>query len=561
MTKLLFALIIVVITGEARSATINVNPGDSVAAAVQSAQPGDTINGVKVGLLVPFCTNVPINKPLTITGYFRSSDNAYAFLAKPGGNNVTITGITCEGLLVGSFDNFHPTGWRIVGNRFMGRNQPGTPFGVGQWAVIGSNSSGGFVDCKITDNVFDPIEPWAGIYFYGRDVGAQPYRNVEIAYNQFFNTVNPAKPASWGRCIKIFGEGADQQATFPEGGDNTAKLWARDLWIHHNHFKAVRGMAIEKQDGDVACKIEDNYFEQSSPFGNDPQANGDNWAYSIVSARSVDEIIQRNFIDCRLPAGVNIGTMRVACEGGGCRQKIIDNYIIGNGPNVSPDGAGNLSIPINGTRASGEVKNNRIVNMPLPGNNTRVGAHSDIQNNGPNVALTWDINRPRPVPRTGQQPPVQIITVAATPNADGSLALVWSTASAGPYAISAKTSSGADPVKLIGQTPDKSVVLIGGHPGWEYNVAIASTGGATGSVRVRVAGDPNTTAPENDLKIKTVPPPTDDIASLKVQLAKAQADLVAAQQAGGVKDAKIMQLEVQVRDLTAKVAAAKAALQ
>lgn len=479
--------------------------GDNLQAKFDAAPEGSTVrfNGA-----VTTGASVVLRKSVTVTGSqghkLKSSPGQYAFSVEA--NNITFTGLDFEGNLIKMFKAGHPDGLVVTKNKLAGKI--GAPGPMGQndggiiaWGIGNRQHDAAPTNCKITNNIFDPIESWTAIFGCG-------WQNVEIAYNEFRHRKTPSNPNSMGRCIKLFGQGADDPS-LPYGADNRARLWPKRMWIHHNYFGKVRGFAIEKQDGGVDDVIEDNYYEETDPSGTFP-ADYDNWAFSIVSGSSVDEIVRRNYLDCRLPSGItNKSSFRVAGEGGGCRQQYIDNFIIGNGPNMTPD-TGNSSVAINGANGTAQVWGNRIVNMAAPyaSHGARMfGPNNgpyDQALNGPNTQLSWDTNRPPPSAGGSTPTPPNPILLALKANQDGSITAAWSGVSLPSYQVSAKTAQGSDPWKVIGSVTTQGCILVDGHPGWEYSILVEGVGSAI----VRVAGDPNSQAPVNDLKFKSSVPPT-----------------------------------------------------
>jgi len=341
-----------------------------------------------------------------------------------------------------------------------------------------------------------------------------------------------------------------------DGGRPTGIKWdgksasVTDAIIRSNLFSGLRGMGVEFQTRHVRTIIEDNYYEKPVLLpgprriinGKEIGPNDDVFAFSTPwdADGTVGCIIRRNYFDCGDTASIGDG-VRNLIEGGGHGTIIEENYF--------KEGTSYwVGIDITHGNSDGVIRNNWLAGRAKTGHNIR-GAGARWQQSGNSstkpAVFGWDVNRPKPGPGTPGpvDPPAPTIAVGATPNADGSLSLAWTTSVAGPYTLSAKTSNGGDPVKVIGTTPDKSVVLIDGHSGWEYTITTTS-GSASGSVKVRVAGDPTAPGPVNELKIRTGTPPTDDVAELKKQLAEAEAEIIRLQgkiTAGAASAGKLQQ--------------------
>ncbi|WP_428940074.1 right-handed parallel beta-helix repeat-containing protein [Fontivita pretiosa] len=220
----------------------------------------------------------------------------------------------------------------------------------------------GLRNSRITNNTFNPINGDNGIYGYNWD-------NLVIANNEFYNG---------------------------NEGIHLIAHWdpSPNLLIEQNYFSGLRRMGIEIQGGGVNTIIQDNFYENPSlsPRYND---NLSCFAYSIICDRSQNTIVRRNTsIAPQRPDGTGV---RVIFELGGFNLQAYDNYSYG----------GNHVVAVNGTNATGVVRDNRFSNYLIGPSNAN-GAKVVFINNGPNVPLTWDINRGRPYPnqRFGEAPPV-----------------------------------------------------------------------------------------------------------------------------------------------------------
>lgn len=210
----------------------------------------------------------------------------------------------------------------------------------------------GLRNTKITNNYFDPIHGDNGVYGYYWD-------NLTIANNSF---------TDGNEGIHIIDH------------SNSSK----NLLIEQNYFSGLHRMGIEYQGGGWNTVVQDNYYENPVLFGSVSQ-NLDVFAYSIVADRSHNTVVRRNYAKgTERPDGFGVREMY---ELGGTDLDMYDNYSEG-GYNV---------IAVNGTNATGNAHDNKILNYLTPPYNAN-GAHVQFSNNGPNVQLTWDINRPKPGP-------------------------------------------------------------------------------------------------------------------------------------------------------------------
>jgi hypothetical protein len=205
---------------------------------------------------------------------------------------------------------------------------------------------------QITNNVFSPFNMENGIYGYY-------WNNLLIANNAFIGGI----------------EGMHLVNHDDKG---------RDLVVEQNYFANVRRMAIEYQAGGWNTIVQDNYYE-NPVLTTDVNKNLSTFAYSIVADRSQNTITRRNVADApERPDGTGV---RVMFELGGFNIQCYDNYSVG-GLNV---------IAVNGTRATGVARDNRISNY-LHGPYNANGATAQFANNTANTTLTWNMNRGKPGP-------------------------------------------------------------------------------------------------------------------------------------------------------------------
>ncbi|WP_428940486.1 NPCBM/NEW2 domain-containing protein [Fontivita pretiosa] len=245
----------------------------------------------------------------------------------------------------------------------------------GSWWWNGVEFTTGLRNSQITNNRFTSIAGDNGIFGYYWD-------NLRIANNEFLN--------------------GNEGIHVIDHSDNS-----RNLLIEQNYFAYLRRMGIEYQGGGHNTIIQDNFYEKPVMSGNFHD-NDSTFAYSIIADRSVGTIVRRNTsIAPERPDGTGV---RVIFEIGGDNALIEDNYSVGGNHVVAAnDFLGSTSVL---------VRNNRFVGYRIGPS----GRNLTSINNGPDVQLTWDINRGRPGPNrrfggTGadNNPPVGEPTDPTTP--------------------------------------------------------------------------------------------------------------------------------------------------
>jgi hypothetical protein len=211
----------------------------------------------------------------------------------------------------------------------------------------------GLADSRITNSVFSPIRGDNGVYGYN-------WSNVVIANNHFLD------------------------------GNEGIHLIAHDdasknLLIEQNYFSGLRRMGVEIQGGGNNTVVQDNYYEKPV-MTRKTDDNNDTFAYSIISDRSKGTRVRRNTsIAPERPDGIGV---RIIFELGGDDVVCEDNY--------SVDGN---HVAILNTSRNGKIVNNRFGGFREAASAYGGRAHNAVvQNNGPRVSLTWNINRGKPGP-------------------------------------------------------------------------------------------------------------------------------------------------------------------
>ena len=370
-------------------ATINVNDfgarandgGDdraAVLAAMNASKAGDTI--LFPGGTYNISSAMPTKGDRTYTG-----QNG-ATLVNNGGdrvifhiseNNVRINRLTLQGQGIETS--------RGDGQMVAGLNVDNVKFNVtGRGNITGLEFGTGLRNSSITNNSFF-IGGENGIYGYYWD-------NLVIANNEFLNP-----PGDWGgEGIHVIDCGTD----------------SRNLLVEQNYFSGLHRMGIEYQGGGNNTIIQDNYYENPVVFPNF-NSNNDTFAYSIICDKSVNTITRRNFSRTYNRAD-GVGT-RIVFEIGGNGAITEDNYSDG----------GNHVVSVNGGSGA-QVRNNKFVGYLQGPGVGGSGRNATFYNNGPNVNLTWDINRGRPYPnrRYGNTPLPPPPSTETAPDAPTGLAAV-----------------------------------------------------------------------------------------------------------------------------------------
>ncbi len=317
-------------------ATLNVSGGGTI-----KLTPGETYTDV-IGLISPYSA-LPNNTSLVCDGpapaiIAYSSNQGYAMKSVSAGQSFKRIRFTNGGLFLESAgcQNVTVDNCEFAQSVTTGPKQCGLELSSpGQSAVI-------------TNNLFAGTNKSLALY-----AGAGG-TNCTVANNEFINVFSG-----------IHWDG---------GGTNTL--------IEQNYGTGITGQFIELQGNPVDLVVQDNDYEKPTH-----EVNGSKYAYSIPVEGGKNIIVRRNRSRAPKNADVTNGeTTRIVFElGGKYGVDASDNYSDG----------GNDVVAINGAGATGKVHDNRFANYHhMTGNNN--GATCTLTNNGPNVVLTWDINRERP---------------------------------------------------------------------------------------------------------------------------------------------------------------------
>lgn len=330
-----------------------VRPGDNVHFINLSSKPGDTIRFEGV---IELDKTLIALRSRTYTGgtVVAPPDNrSHAFMPqRHGGGGFTIEGVTIIGRAVkieregGWTDNV------TIRNCHIRDLIGGSP---DHHSIFITN---GAENLLIERNVFENIYGENGILGYG-------FRNVRIVENRF-----------------------DRVA---EGIHYLSHVGPSDgLYIQRNGFTRIRRMAVEIQgQGDTQnVVVEDNYY--ADPDMKDADMDSI-FALSVVPETARGVVIRRNYIEsyerpdgigCRI--GIEVAGNR---DGPGPGPLVEENWIRGT----------NHSIALTTSRDA-IVRNNRVEDALMPPSVTvRRWVHNEtIENNGPNVKLSW-------VPETQRQ--------------------------------------------------------------------------------------------------------------------------------------------------------------
>ncbi|HMB96074.1 MAG TPA: right-handed parallel beta-helix repeat-containing protein, partial [Tepidisphaeraceae bacterium] len=339
----------------------------------------------------------------------------------------------------------------------------------------------GLQNSKITNNLFTGNSGGGfGIYGYN-------YNNLTLANNEFVSTTAAAHIDAQG-----------------SAGQNNNK----NLLAEQNYMIGMKGMGFEFQGNAIGVIVQDNWFEHPN-LSTTPSQNTNSMAFSLILDKAQNIVAQRNTVIApERPDGLGC---RVGFEIGGDNSLVTDNYI--NGINITVadnDGEGTGSVI---------VKNNKFTNFlqhdyqsfPTP---TRTYSSS---NNGPDVQLTWDINRDKPQRnvRYGTTPPPTIpttdqlpngFTLTATPTDSQTINFNVSNVPQGAETITIACIStvgrevGAKVGPIFISKTFATISQSGYHPGWQitlFAIALDVNGKvlSESSTALKMPGDPTTPWP------------------------------------------------------------------
>lgn len=288
---------------------------------------------------------------------FPSGPQGYAHLIN--GDNFALRGCTLNG--GGIF--FQKKGGRntniVLDNNVFNLNAYGQ-----ELCAVTFNS--GLSNAKITNNRFTGYQGSFALYGYG-------YDNLTIANNEFDAITAACHIDSFGGCS--------------------------GLLFEQNWANALRGMFLElqtqggTQPSASHVTVQDNWNENADVNGASVNQRKNIMGLSVPLDKGEYIGVRRNYINStQRPDGVGM-VIGIECGGGtdGINATIVeDNCIIGtNDWAAMNDGVGPAYVLLQNNRASGQIKG-------------PTQAHPDASRifqqitNGPNVALTWDVNRGRP---------------------------------------------------------------------------------------------------------------------------------------------------------------------
>lgn len=212
----------------------------------------------------------------------------------------------------------------------------------------------GLNNSKISNNLFTGYTGGFGIYGYN-------YNGLTINNNEFVNITA-------GMHIDAFG-----------GSGN--------LVVQANYLTGVKGMGLEFQGTATNLKFLDNWYEKPN-LSTNFNANKTTFAYSLILDKSKDIVIARNVVLApERPDGVGC---RVGFEVGGDNAMVEDNYVNGiNHVVAMNDGVGSASVTVRNNRFANYLQG---ISNAFPASNRTLTQY----NNGPDVQLSWDINRGHP---------------------------------------------------------------------------------------------------------------------------------------------------------------------
>lgn len=253
------------------------------------------------------------------------------------------------------------------------------------WGGAGITFTSGLKNSRITNNLFRD-HPGHPVYGYN-------YGGLTVANNELINN---------GGGIHI-----------------DARISSDGLTIDQNVTTGSSGIGYETQGSGQNVVVTDNYWDK--PNIKNPNDCG---AFSLILDMGKNITIQRNTVLGQQTINSSTQCPRYSFEVGGDNTLASDNYINGAWDSFVNNDA-NLT-------TSTTVKDNKIMNCGLmphisfPSSTAPI-RKMDASNNGPNVNLTWDINRerpgrnkrlgttPTPTPSPTIVPPAPTVTVTIIP--------------------------------------------------------------------------------------------------------------------------------------------------
>ena len=344
----------------------------AVMAAVKAAHGGDTL---KFGAgRYDFDSRVEIRVGLDIVGDGRSSttvrarDGIHAFWFRYAGLHVSEITFDGGAFLLDRGDGIPLDDIRFNNCDFVHFNR-GSDIGCGSGAIgaVGYQIN----NASITNCSFRDSPGAMAIYFWTGD-------NWTITDNEFINTNGAFKT-------------------------NNAGITTHNFVMSRNYWSGTSRMGVELQGQVDGFWFEDNYYENPVLSSNyDDNLSTMAWSVIYHGDQTRNVFLRRNTVKApQRPDGTGVRQVFEAGNG----ATITDNYIDGIGTFLSVFMGDSAKLVDADAIAPSVVMNNRVRDVKW-GIGHAYGQHerkATFANNTPDVALPWDINRPRPGPNRGQR--------------------------------------------------------------------------------------------------------------------------------------------------------------
>lgn len=362
----------------------NLDPTSNVVAFLANALPGDTLHFASGVYNLP---RVVIRDGISLSGEAGAIINGPIadFIATIAGNNINISGLTFVAGSIFDFGNSTRTNVNIAKCTF---NVTG----------CGILITHGITKSNFTWNIFNLAGAALGIKNW---VEAPPESSKQNPAS--YNALRPRSWLQWtvtdnefvgsetysGQCEGIHIR-ADTAA--PPGPDN-GPGYSSGLVFARNRMRGISRCGLEYQGGGSGSIIEDNIFEKPT-LSHIRAVNDGSMGLSCAADAAVGMIIRRNKVDGTGSKAMDGVGVRNGIEGTGHGTLITDNLVI----------ECDAAIDLNNSHDGASIVHNKLINN---GNGNRaiaiqtaVGQAVNITDDGPDVALTWDSNRPWPINST-----------------------------------------------------------------------------------------------------------------------------------------------------------------
>jgi hypothetical protein len=345
----------------------------AVIAAVRAGRAGDTLQ-FGAGQY-DFNSRVEIRYGVTIQGAGRGSttirarDGIHSFYFRNSG--LRVNDITFDG---GAFfldrgDGVAMDDIRINNSDFVHFNR-GSDIGTGSGAI----GAPGYTvnNLSITNCSFRDSAGAMGMYIHKGD-------NWNITDNEFITTAGGIKSNNHGETV-------------------------HNIRIQRNYWSNTSRMGVELQGQVDGFWFEDNYYE-NPVLSSNYNDNLSTIAWSVIyhGNQTRDQHLRRNTVKApQRPDGTGV---RQAFEAGN-NAEIVDNYINGIGTVYSAYMGDSSGTSIGSAIGRTTFANNKLIDVKWGYGKGYgpFGGNVDQYNNGPNVNVSWDINRARPGPNRGGAP-------------------------------------------------------------------------------------------------------------------------------------------------------------